>query len=124
MVKTVSGRADRSRAIHSARTFFYRGQDAIDVLGGNFAVLQGVGLKLFQHVSGAGHGLFLAPDVDSAVPRRNGNRQRLANSPHVLIASAKERHQFLGTNNRDVCFTHANCAETVRGAETNGMPQS
>ena len=89
MVKTVSGlAAGRPRRF----AVLDPGQHAVDVLGGQFTVPLGVGLELFQHLGGAGHGLLLALDVDPAVPRRDRNRQRLADSPHVLIAGAEERY--------------------------------
>ena len=90
MVKTVSGLAAGLAA--AASPLLHPGKHAIDVLGGKFAVPLGVGLEFFQHLGGAGHGLFLALDVDPAVPRRNRNRQRLADSPHVLIAGAEKRY--------------------------------
>ena len=81
-----------SRLGHGGFAALHAGQHAIDVLGGKFAVPLGVGLEFFQHLRGAGHGLFLALDVDPAIPRRDRNRQRLADSPHVLIARAEERY--------------------------------
>ncbi len=87
MVKTVSGLAAVGGLAVSNP-----GQDAIDVLGGKFPVPLGDGLEFLQHLRGAGHGLFFALDVDPAIPRGNRNRQRLADSPHMLIAGAEKRY--------------------------------
>ena len=88
MVKTVSGLAR-----HGLRfAVLHPGEHAVDVFGGKLAVPLGLSLEFFQHLGGAGHGLFLALDVDPAVPSRDRNRQGLADSPHMLIAGAKERY--------------------------------
>ena len=65
-----------------------------------------MGLKLFEDLGGPGHRLVFAADVNPAVAGRNAHPQRIADLPHVLIAGAKERHQDLGTDNRNGGFTH------------------
>ena len=89
-----AGGEDRQRpgAADGGFAVLHPGQDAIDVLGGQFAVPLGMGLEFFQHLSGAGHGLLFALDVDAAILRRDRNRQGLADPPHMLIAGAEERY--------------------------------
>ena len=41
-----------------------------------------------------------APRCESAVPRRNADAQRVADSSHVLVAGAEQRQQRLGTDDR------------------------
>ena len=78
----------------------------------------GVSLELFEGFGGAGNGLLVALHVDVAVSRGDAHPQRVPNSSHMLIACAEERDQFLGTDYRDVCFTHPNRAGTPADAPT------
>ena len=72
-------------------TLLDAGQQAADILGGNVAVPLRLGMEFLQDVGRVRDGPFLALHVNLAVVRRDGDRQGLADSAHVLIARAEER---------------------------------
>ena len=88
------------RLVRYGQPVLHGRQCPADVVGRYLPVAVCAGLKLLENFGGPSHRRVGAGDVDLAVARRNAHPENIANASQVLVTGAKERQQFLGTNDR------------------------